>query len=101
MTDGSTNFPIIDIANIDKQDSQVDIASEITAASRTWGFLLIKNHAIPAEAIEEMFNLSREFFVDTDENLKSPWPVNPSYIGYNRALTDKHLNDKSSMSVSY
>ena len=90
-------FPIIDIADIEKQDSQLDIARQITTASQTWGFLLLKNHSIPIEDINEMFSLSRDFFVDIPEEMKSPWRVNDKYVGYNRALTDRLANDKSSM----
>jgi isopenicillin N synthase-like dioxygenase len=91
------DFPIIDIADIEKPDFQLDIARQITKASQTWGFLLLKNHPIPMEDINEMFNLSRKFFVNTTEEMKDPWPINDRYVGYNRALTDRLANDKSSM----
>lgn len=91
------DFPIIDIGKIDQEDSQLEIARQITAASNTWGFLLLKNHPIPQDDIDEMFRLSREFFVDVDEDMKSSWPVNSKYVGYNRAMTDRLANDKSSM----
>lgn len=91
------DFPIIDIAAIDEPDSQLNIAKQITKASQTWGFLLLKNHSIPSKDIDKMFAICREFFVDTPEELKAPWPVNNKYVGYNRALTDRPKDDKSSM----
>lgn len=93
------DFPIIDIAKIDEPESQLDIAKQITAASQTWGFLLLKNHPIPAQDIQEMFSLAREFFIDVPEALKGPWPINDEYVGYNRALTDRPKDDKASMWV--
>lgn len=90
-------FPIIDIAAIDEPNSQLKIAQQITKASQTWGFVLLKNHSIPTEDIDRMFAVCREFFVDVPEEMKEPWPVNNKYVGYNRALTDRLANDKSSM----
>lgn len=91
------DFPVIDIAAIDEPHSQLNIAKQITKASQTWGFLLLKNHSIPIEEIDKMFSICREFFVNTPEELKAPWPVNNKYVGYNRALTDRPKDDKSSM----
>lgn len=93
-------FPIIDIAGIDDKDSQLAIAKEITDASRTWGFLLLRNHPIPTADIEEMFSLGRKFFVDTPEEEKSPWPINDQYVGYNSPLSDRKKDDKASMWLS-
>ena len=90
-------FPIIDIAHIDDPNSQLAIAKEITNASRTWGFLLLKNHSIPAKDIEEMFKFAREFFVNVPEEEKSPWPINSQYIGYVKPLSDRVKDDKASV----
>ena len=95
------DFPIIDIVGIDQEDTQLDIAKQITAASQTWGFLLLKNHPIPKRDIESMFELSHEFFSNTSEDEKAPWPINGQYIGYNRALTDTSMDDKSSMYLPF
>ena len=91
------DFPVIDIGDIDKEDSQLDIAKQITAASQTWGFLLLKNHPIPSQDIDEIFSLCREFFVNVPDDMKDPWPVNHRFVGYNKALTDRLRNDKFSM----
>lgn len=94
------DFPIIDIAHIDEPATQQSIAEQITEASRTWGFLLLKNHAIPTQDIDDMFNLSRTFFLDTPEDEKAPWPINDRYVGYNSPLTDRMKDDKASMWLS-
>jgi isopenicillin N synthase-like dioxygenase len=93
-------FPIIDIARIDDPESQLDIAKDITDASRTWGFLLLKNHSIPSENIQEMFRLARDFFVNVPEAEKSPWPINKKSVGYNGPLSDAKKDDKASMWLS-
>ena len=93
-------FPIIDISGIDRENSQLDIARQITNASRTWGFLLLKNHPIPNQKIDEMFRLAREFFVDLPDDQKTPWPINERYVGYNHPLTDLKKDDKASMWLS-
>lgn len=91
---------MIDISGIDDEDNQLAIAKEITEASKTWGFLLLKNHPIPTEEIDDMFNLVREFFVDIPDEEKNPWPINKSYVGYNAPLTDGPKDDKASMWLS-
>lgn len=94
------DFPVIDLAGIDNSDSQLDIAKKITEASSTWGFLLLKNHAIPADDIEKMFSLGREFFVNVPESEKIPYPINDKYVGYNGALSDRKKDDKASIWLS-
>ncbi|KAL9079363.1 MAG: hypothetical protein Q9157_001750 [Trypethelium eluteriae] len=90
-------FPIIDIKHIDDKDCQFAIAKEITDASRTWGFLLLKNHPIPTKDIGEMFKLSRDFFNDVPEDQKTRWPINGQYVGYSGPLSDRKKDDKASM----
>lgn len=94
------NFPIIDVSAIDDAGSQLKIARQITDASRTWGFILLRNHSIPIENIEAMFSLAREFFIATPEDRKAPWPINDRYIGYNSPLSDRMKDDKASMWLS-
>lgn len=93
-------FPIIDIADIDNPDAQYNIAKQITEASQTWGFLLLKNHPIPTKDIDRMFSLARGFFVDTPEDQKTPYQINEKYIGYNGPLSDSKKDDKASMWLS-
>ena len=94
------DFPIVDISSIDHPDSQLIIAKEIAKASQTWGFLLLKNHPIPNKDIDEMFDLARDFFVNTPEGQKAPWPINSRYLGYNGPLSDRYNDDKASMWLS-
>lgn len=91
------DVPIIDISSIDEPDAQLAIAKEITEASSTWGFLLIKDHGIPTDQIHNMFRLARKFFVDIPEDQKVPWPINGQYVGYNGPLSDAKKDDKASM----
>lgn len=92
-------FPVIDISRIDDPDAQLDIAKDITEASRTWGFLLLKNHSIPLEYVNGMFALAHDFFALPPEQ-KNPWPINDRYIGYNAPLSDRKKDDKASMWLS-
>lgn len=94
------DFPVIDITGIDQEETQLDIARHITSASRTWGFLLLKNHPISTGEIDEMFDLARAFFVATSSEQKTPWPINDKYVGYNHPLTDAKKDDKASMWLS-
>lgn len=89
-------FPIIDISRIDDPSAQLDIAREITEASRTWGFLLLKNHPIPTPDVAAMFQLGRDFF-SLPPPQKDPWPINDRYMGYNAPLSDRRKDDKASM----
>ena len=93
-------FPVVDISAINEPQSQSAIAKEITNASQTWGFLLLKNHPIPTQEIDDMFSLGRDFFVSTPENQKTPWPINNRYVGYNGPLSDRKKDDKASMWLS-
>ena len=94
------DFPIIDIASIDHPDSQLAIAKQITEGSRTWGFLLLKNHPISTDSIYKMFDLAHNFFVEDPEDQKTPWPINGKYVGYNSPLSDRKKDDKASMWLS-
>lgn len=69
------SFPAIDVSKIGDPDAQLEISKQITEAYSKWGFLLLKNHPIPAEGIEDMFALGREFFRMPEGN-KEPWPIN-------------------------
>ncbi|KAF2719321.1 Clavaminate synthase-like protein [Polychaeton citri CBS 116435] len=92
------DFPIIDVSDID--NSQLSIAGKITDACKTWGFILLKNHNIPVEDIDEMFQLAREFFLNMGEDKKAPWSINSKYVGYSSALSDAFKDDKASMWLS-
>jgi isopenicillin N synthase-like dioxygenase len=93
-------FPVIDISEINDDVKQLAIAKEITEASRTWGFLLLKNHPIPTEDIDDMFNLARKFFIELPADEKIHWPINKKYVGYNHPLSDVKKDDKASMWLS-
>lgn len=89
-------FPIIDISRIDEPSSQLRIAREITVASETWGFLLLKHHGIAISDVDHMFQLAHEFFALPAVE-KDGWPINADYVGYSGALSDRKKDDKASM----
>src|SRR5579862_1493552 len=90
------SFPIIDISLISDPSKQESIAKEITNACQQWGFLLLKEHPIPKSEIQDMFALSREFFLQPEED-KQPWPINDMNIGYIGSFKDHRKDDKMSM----
>lgn len=94
------DFPVIDISHIDDPEAQLSIAQEITRASQTWGFLLLRNHPITPESIENMFSLSHDFFTTTPEADKAPWPINSHSVGYSATLSDANKDDKASIWLS-
>lgn len=91
------DFPIIDITNISHPDHQLSLAREIAKASETWGSLLLKNHPIPESHVDQMFSLAHDFFVDTPEEQKAPYPIDDSYTGYIGSFNDGPRDDKASM----
>lgn len=94
------DLPIIDIADINDEAKQSEIAQQITEASREWGFLLLSNHTIPDGDIDEMFSLAKKFFVELPDEDKIHWPINQKYVGYNHPLSDVKKDDKASMWLS-
>ncbi|KAL6248894.1 hypothetical protein RBB50_003957 [Rhinocladiella similis] len=92
----ASNFPVIDISDLDSSSSQRSIADEVTQACKEWGFLLVKNHPIPPSDIEEMFTLSKTFF-DLPEDVKSRYPITTKSIGYIGSFQDRAKDDKMSM----
>lgn len=51
----SNDFPVIDFSNREKDPQGT--AAEILKAASEWGFLVLRDHGIPPEAIDEMFAL--------------------------------------------
>ena len=92
----SSDFPIIDISDLDSPSSQHRIADQVTQACREWGFLLLKNHPIPPGNIDEMFSLSKTFF-SLPEPLKAQYPITSNSIGYMGSFQDRGKDDKMSM----
>lgn len=92
-----TDFPVIDISQIEEPSAQLEIAKLITTACQNWGFLLLKNHGIPTSSIHEMFNLSHSFFAETPENQKAPYKVTSRAVGYASALSDRRGDDKATV----
>jgi isopenicillin N synthase-like dioxygenase len=92
----SSNFPIIDISDLDSPSSQRRIADQVTQACREWGFLLLKNHPIPPSDVDEMFGLSKTFF-SLPEPRKAQYPINSNSIGYMGSFQDRGKDDKMSM----
>lgn len=50
--------------------------------------------------IQQLFDYSRSFFIDTCEDEKAPWPIKDKYVGYNSPLSDAKKDDKASMWLS-
>jgi isopenicillin N synthase-like dioxygenase len=90
------SFPIIDISRINDEEEQVRLVNEITLASSQWGFLLLKGHGIATADVENMFDLSKEFFALPADD-KDPYPITSQTIGYSGSFTDRVKDDKMSM----
>lgn len=90
------SFPIIDVSQINDQQSHSRIAQDITQACQRWGFLLLKGHSIPVSDIEEMFSLGKTFFT-LSELEKTGYPITSKSIGYVGSFQDRGKDDKMSM----
>lgn len=94
----ATSFPVIDVSGIEKPESQLKIAQEITEKSKEWGFLFVKGyeHYIPSSDVTEMFRITKEFFHQPDDK-KDPWPLTDKLVGYKGSLKDGEKDDVMSM----
>ena len=72
MSGEVTSLPIIDVSSLldnnSTESNQQEVASQIHQACRDWGFFYVKNHGIPLELQEQLIELSRAFFAQSEEN---------------------------------
>ncbi|KIW32600.1 uncharacterized protein PV07_04130 [Cladophialophora immunda] len=87
-------IPIIDVSNIDNDVRSV--AAKITEACATWGFFFIKNHQIPHDLIQKMFDINEEFSA-LPLSERNKHPVNKDQVGFKGPGDDAHKDEKSAM----
>lgn len=83
-----TSIPTIDISNIDGSPTQRKaIAAEIREACEKCGFFYVKNHSIPQQEIDEVFDLLKRFFALPHEiKMDAHVQKNPAIRGYEPML---------------
>lgn len=70
--------PLIDLSNF--EDRKAEITELLWDAAVNVGFFQIENHGIPSSMIDNVFNLSKEFFdLGKDEKTKYPLRRNEGY----------------------
>lgn len=89
-------FPVVDISKAAHPAEQLQIAEQLTAACKEWGFFLLRGHSIQQAEIDEMFALGRTFF-NLPEDEKTPFPITADNIGYMGSFQDRWKDDKMSM----
>lgn len=77
---------VIDISKPTK-----DIKNQLFQASTEQGFLFVKGHGIPHSHIENLFELSSQFF-DAEQSVKDAYPIENN-IGYT-SLTQEQLDPR-------
>jgi isopenicillin N synthase-like dioxygenase len=66
------SMPIVDFSGIEIPDRRQEIMEQVRDASETWGFLMIKNHGIPVEILDEIREGVRDFH-EQDPEAKKPY----------------------------
>lgn len=63
------DIPVIELGGLNSSDFAVrkSVGAQIDSANRQVGFLVITDHGIPPELIEEMHSVSEEFFAASDD----------------------------------
>ncbi|KAK5449692.1 hypothetical protein LTS15_008767 [Exophiala xenobiotica] len=68
----SNNIPIIDFEQV--TISPKAVAHELLQACADWGFFYVKNHPIPQEAVDAIFDLEKQFFAQPlSTKLQAPY----------------------------
>jgi isopenicillin N synthase-like dioxygenase len=85
---GFKSIPTIDVSNSDGSLNQRKaIAAEIRKACETCGFFYIKNHPIPQESVDEVFDLLKRFFaLEHEVKMDAHVQKNPAIRGYEPML---------------
>ncbi|KAL2829325.1 hypothetical protein BJY01DRAFT_125202 [Aspergillus pseudoustus] len=72
------DIPVLDFADFahGSQDQQDDFCRRLHASLSTLGFVKIRNHSIPDETLDEVFDWSKRFFgMPLEDKLKAAHPV--------------------------
>lgn len=78
-------IPLIDIAGIfsDSFEERMRVAQEIAVVCKEVGFMYIKNHGVPQDLIDEMFEISRKYHAQPLEvKMKEYVYESPTLRGY-------------------
>ncbi|KIX93522.1 uncharacterized protein Z520_10700 [Fonsecaea multimorphosa CBS 102226] len=79
----ATDIPIIDFTQASSSPDQV--ARELLRACTDWGFFFVKNHPIPQDAIDSIFDLEKAFFAQPlSAKLEAPYVASKN-AGYKPA----------------
>lgn len=84
----SEAIPVIDITGLRDGSEPQQVAQALHAASQQLGFIYIKGHGIPDEAIEAAREDALAFFRLPDE-VKAQWTITPSHRGWLRQGASK------------
>ncbi|XP_055337314.1 uncharacterized protein LOC129587545 [Paramacrobiotus metropolitanus] len=73
-SNGSTeHVPVLDFGIYNEADGQVKLGEQIAHVLKTSGFMYVKNHGIPQETIDKVFNSSKKVFsLPPDIKAKKP-----------------------------
>lgn len=77
--------PLVDIAGFESGSTERKraVAREVGKACESIGFLIVRGHDVPARLVEEMVNVTYEFFeLPTEEKLRYVSPSRDIYRGY-------------------
>ena len=78
---GNNPIPLIDLAPLTQTGGAVALAAQMRAALEDIGFLIIVNHGVPQELIEQTFDQARRFH-DQDTDAKHAVLMNEHNNGY-------------------
>ncbi len=84
-------IPIVDVGGIFSQDinERKRVADEVAEICKTVGFMYIKNHGVPQQLIDDVFDLSRQYHARPFESkMKQYIYHNPQLRGYDVHYTD-------------
>ncbi|KIW32555.1 uncharacterized protein PV07_04086 [Cladophialophora immunda] len=87
-TSGEKSFkeiPVLDVSRMYSEDlaEREKLAVEVRDAATKVGFMQIKNHGVPQEAIDAAFDHVKEFFaLPLDAKMKLTQHQNPHFLGY-------------------
>lgn len=98
------SVPVIDIGGFGSGDADADaaIATEVAAAARDLGFLIVSGHGVPQATIDAMYESVLEFFalpLDAKREVRSP--TSNLYQGYAHPGTEPgdHTSERQSFNV--
>ena len=86
-----SEIPQVDVGRIysDKFEDRAAIAAEVSDICKTVGFMYIKNHGVPQDLIDEVFEFSRKYHAKALEyKMKQYVYQSPSLRGYDIHYVD-------------